>query len=44
MTFKPFSLKFLGKTETVYRVRNAAGELVHVADSEEAAAAWIAAH
>jgi len=43
MTIKPFAIKFLGKTETVWRVRDASGELVHVAESEAAAIAWCAA-
>lgn len=41
MTISKFTIKFLGKRETVYRVFKA-GEVVQVCESMEQAQAWMA--
>lgn len=40
MAINTLTLKLFGKKETVYRVMKA-GEVVHVAETREAAQAWI---
>ena len=44
MTITKMTIKFLGKKETVYRVLDASGEVLHVACSAEDAAAWVSAN
>lgn len=42
MTAKPFAIKFLGQRCTVWRVLDAAGEVVQVCETQAEALAWIA--
>lgn len=43
MKVTALTIKLFGKKETVWRVLDAAGEVVHVAASEADASAWLAA-
>lgn len=43
MKVTQMKLKLLGKIHTVYRVFDAQGELIKVADTQEEAQAWIEA-
>lgn len=44
MKINPIKIKFLGKTNTLFRVLNAKGEVLQVLETKEEAEAWIAAN
>ena len=41
MRVNKFSIKFLGKKVTVYRVLNASGHVLQVCETQESAEQWI---
>jgi hypothetical protein len=43
MKINEFKIKFLGKTEIMFRVLDARGEVVQVLETRAAAESWIAA-